>query len=58
MQSEELPLQGMRRLIISDYLIDYAVVGGEIWIVAVRHSQQLPARPSIDPDFDYEAGED
>jgi plasmid stabilization system protein ParE len=53
--SDELPLPGIRRIVVGDYLVDYEVKQGEVWIVAVRHGQQLLPGTPVDDDFDYEA---
>ena len=53
-ESEELPIPGMRRLIVGDYLLDYEILDTEIRVVAVRHGRQLAAEVTIDPDYDFE----
>ena len=55
-ESEELPVPGMRRLIVGDYLLDYEVGENEIHIVAVRHGRQLSPDVRLEEDFDYEEG--
>jgi len=54
-ESEELPIRGMRRLVVGDYLLDYEIVGGEIHVIAIRHGRQLPPEVPLDDDYDYEA---
>jgi plasmid stabilization system protein ParE len=54
-ESEELPIRGMRRLVVGDYLMDYEVVGNEIHVLAIRHGRQLPPDVPLDDDYDFEA---
>lgn len=51
-ESEELPVPGMRRIIVGQYLVDYEIRDREIRIVAVRSGRQLP--PSLERDYDYD----
>ncbi|WP_051631352.1 type II toxin-antitoxin system RelE/ParE family toxin [Afifella pfennigii] len=51
---ERLPIPGARRFIVSDYLLDYEVKGGELVILAIRHGRQPPPSLKIEDDFDYE----
>jgi plasmid stabilization system protein ParE len=53
-ESEELPIPGMRRLIVGDYLLDYEILESEIHIVAIRHGRQLPPTIGVEQDFDFE----
>jgi len=53
-ESDELPVPGMRRLIVGDYLLDYEVGKDEIHIVAIRHGRQLPPDVRLEEDYDYE----
>ncbi len=52
------PVDGSRRLIAGDYLIDYDTARNGIEITAIRHGRQSGEPPSIDDDFDYEADDE
>ena len=54
-ESEELPIRGMRQLVVGDYLMDYEVAGNEIHVLAIRHGRQLPPDVPLDDDYDFEA---
>lgn len=55
LSGEALPVPGVRRLVMGDYLLDYEVSGRAAEILSIRHGRQQPAPPQIDPDFNYEA---
>ena len=48
-----LPIPGMHRLVMGDYVIDYEPAEDEILILSIRHGRQQPPE-EIGPDFDYE----
>ena len=48
-----LPIPGMHRLIVGDYVLDYDVNEEEVVILAIRHGRQQPPEEP-EPDFDYE----
>ena len=43
-----LPHSNMRCLVVGEYLMDYQVLGEEVWILAIRHGRQLEI--AIEPD--------
>ncbi|HKI13551.1 MAG TPA: type II toxin-antitoxin system RelE/ParE family toxin [Roseiarcus sp.] len=51
---EGLPIPGMRRLIVGNYLLDYEISGDVILVVAIRHGRQKPPDMALDDDFDFE----
>ena len=53
-QSDELPIPGVLRFTMGDYLVDYEVAGDLIEIRAIRHGHQRPPGLAIDDDFDFE----
>ncbi|WP_435693939.1 type II toxin-antitoxin system RelE/ParE family toxin [Rhizobium lusitanum] len=52
--SDELPIPGILRFAMGDYLVDYEIAGDFIEIRAVRHGHQRPPGLAIDDDFDFE----
>ncbi|OBZ95999.1 plasmid stabilization protein ParE [Pararhizobium polonicum] len=54
--SDELPVPGVFRFVMGDYLIDYEIRGDVIEVLAVRHGRQRPP-DRLDDDFDFEAVE-
>lgn len=48
-----LPIPGMHRLIVGDYVLDYELNETEIIILAIRHGRQQPPEEP-EPDFNYE----
>ena len=53
-ESEELPIPGVFRLTMGDYLVDYEVSGDLVEIRAIRHGRQRPPGVLFDDDFDFE----
>ncbi|WP_244598849.1 type II toxin-antitoxin system RelE/ParE family toxin [Rhizobium tubonense] len=53
-ESEEVPVPGIFRLTIGEYLVDYEIVGDSIEVRAIRHGRQRPPGFAIDEDFDFE----
>jgi plasmid stabilization system protein ParE len=53
-EKEGLPIPGMRRLIVGDYLLDYEVSERGIDIVSIRHGRQVPPNVPVDENFDFE----
>lgn len=53
-RSDELPISGVLRFTMGDYLVDYEVAGDLIEIRAIRHGHQRPPGLGIDDDFDFE----
>lgn len=51
---EGLPVPGMHRLVVGDYLLDYDVTSEDVVILSIRHGRQQPLTEDIDDDFDYE----
>ncbi|WP_404944012.1 type II toxin-antitoxin system RelE/ParE family toxin [Rhizobium rhizogenes] len=56
-RSDELPVPGILRFTMGDYLIDYEIADDLIEIRAIRHGHQRPPGLPIDDDFDYENGD-
>ncbi len=51
---EGLPVPGMRRLIVGNYLLDYEISGDAVLVLAIRHGRQKPPDITLDDDFDFE----
>lgn len=51
---EGLPIRGMRRLIIGNYLLDCEISDDVILVVAIRQGRQKPPDMALDDDFDFE----
>jgi len=51
---ERLPVEGARRLVMGNYVLDYDIAGDEITILSIRHGQQIEMDPDLDADFDFE----
>ena len=51
---EGLPIPGMRRVIVGNYLLDYEISGDVVLVVAIRHGRQMPPDMTLDDDFDFE----
>ncbi len=56
-RSDELPIPGVLRFTMGDYLIDYEIADDLIEIRAIRHDHQRPPGLQIDDGFDYEDGD-
>jgi plasmid stabilization system protein ParE len=52
-----LPIPGLRRLVMGDYILDYEIRAGEVHILNMRHGRQNDPDLEDEPDFDYEAAE-
>jgi plasmid stabilization system protein ParE len=52
--TDGLPIPGMRRLIVGNYLLDYEISGEVVLVVAIRHGRQTPSELTLDDDFDFE----
>lgn len=48
-------LEGRRRLVSGDYVIDYQVTGRVVEVSHIRHGRQLP--PAMEKDADLEEGD-
>lgn len=51
----DLPLRGVRRFVLGDYLIHYEIGAGAIVILTIRHSRERPPELPRDDYDDYEA---
>lgn len=51
--ADELPVPGLRRLVVGDYVLFYEIAGEEVLVLAARHGRQAPF-DAFDEDFDYE----
>ena len=49
-QMHGLQIKGGRTLVIDDYLFDYLVADGTVYIIAVRHGRMLQRTPPVDLD--------
>ena len=50
-----VPVPGLRRLVVDDYVLDYEVADDEVHILSMRHGRQHDPLQDPDDDFDYEA---
>lgn len=53
-KSDELPIPGVLRFVMDEYLVDYEIGLSSIDILAIRHGRQRPPGQAIDDDFDFE----
>jgi plasmid stabilization system protein ParE len=49
-----LPIPGLRRLVMGDYVLDYEVRDDEVHMLNMRHGRQNDPDLEIEPDIDYE----
>ena len=49
-----VPLRGLRRLVVGEYILDYDVAADRVEIVAIRHGRQQDPFIISDPDLDFE----
>jgi plasmid stabilization system protein ParE len=49
-----LPIPGLRRLVMGDYVLDYEVRDDEVHVLNMRHGRQNDPDLEIEPDIDYE----
>jgi plasmid stabilization system protein ParE len=47
--------EGVFRFVMGGYLVDYEVIDGVVFVIAIRHGRQRPPNQPLDPDDDYEA---
>jgi len=52
-----LPIEGLRRFVMGDYILDYEVRNDEVHILNMRHGRQSDPDLEYEPDFDYETGD-
>ncbi|MGJ7040650.1 plasmid stabilization system protein ParE [Shinella sp. BE166] len=52
---QDIPLEGIYRIVLGDYRIDYELTVDAVLILLVRHGRQVEPGPPIDDDADYEA---
>jgi plasmid stabilization system protein ParE len=50
----DIPVPGIMRFVMGDYLVDYAIGRDGISIFAIRHGRERPPRLEPDDDFDFE----
>ncbi|MDH4413959.1 MAG: type II toxin-antitoxin system RelE/ParE family toxin [Rhizobium sp.] len=50
----DLPLRGIRRFVLGDYLIHYEVEATAIVILTIRHGRERPPELPLDDGTDYE----
>jgi plasmid stabilization system protein ParE len=53
-QSAGLPITGLRRLVMGNYVVDYQIRGDVIDILTIRHGRQKEQPLPLDDDVDYE----
>jgi plasmid stabilization system protein ParE len=51
----DLPLRGVRRFVLGDYLIHYEIGAGAIVILTIRHGRERPPELPRDDYDDHEA---
>ena len=51
----DLPLRGVRRFVLGDYLIHYEIGAGAIVILTIRHGRERPPELPRDDYEDHEA---
>ncbi|HVW54167.1 MAG TPA: type II toxin-antitoxin system RelE/ParE family toxin [Rhizobiaceae bacterium] len=54
--AKALPMKGLRRIVMGDYVLDYEVRNGEIHILSMRHGRQNDPDLEYEPDFGDETG--
>ena len=52
---EDIPLDGIYRIIFGDYRADYELVADAVLILLMRHGRQAEPGLPVDDDTDYEA---
>ncbi|ODS56772.1 MAG: plasmid stabilization protein ParE [Agrobacterium sp. SCN 61-19] len=53
-EATDLPLRGLRRFVLGDYLIHYEVGAEAIVILTMRHGRERPPELPVDDDEDFE----
>ncbi len=53
--AKPLPVRGLRRLVMGDYILDYELRNGEVHVLNMRHGRQRDPDIHDDGDVDYEA---
>lgn len=51
---KQLPMPGLRRFVVDDYLLDYEIIGDEVHILTMRHGRQRDPHLPPEDDFDFE----
>lgn len=51
---EDIPLEGIHRIVFGDYRADYELAAGAVLILLVRHGRQAEPGLPLDGDMDYE----
>ena len=52
--TEEIPVQGVLRFVMGQYLIDYEIREEAVVVFAIRHGRERPPGIALDDDFDFE----
>ena len=52
---QDIPLDGIYRIVLGDYRIDYELTADAVLILLVRHGRQDEPGLPVDDDTDYEA---
>jgi plasmid stabilization system protein ParE len=50
-----LPVIGIRRLVVDDYVLDYEITNHEVHILNMRHGRQQDPDMELTDNFDFEA---
>lgn len=53
-----VPIDGMLRLVVGDYILDYELTAGSVSIVSIRHGRQLDPDLELYEDADCEMDAD
>jgi plasmid stabilization system protein ParE len=51
---EGLPIPGMRRFVVGNYLLDYEISDHLILVVSIWRGRRKPPELKVDEDFDFE----
>jgi plasmid stabilization system protein ParE len=57
-RKEALPITGVMRLVVGDYILDYDLVADGVAITSIRHARQMDPDVEYDADFDFETERD
>jgi plasmid stabilization system protein ParE len=50
----DIPVPGILRFVMGEYLVDYQVLKDETSIFTIRHGREGPPRLELEEDFDFE----
>ena len=52
---QDIPVEGIYRIVLGDYRIDYELLDDAVLVLLMRHGRQAEPVLPIDDDADYEA---